>query len=299
MSFVDELTEKVLQGYAITHDDMRQLVNADLNELQRAACRLRQTLMGNRLEFFGFIIFRDGENLSADLIYREAMNAYQRSAHCFEIDLRHNSITPHQQRELLDTCKRIRRETGMALTLSHATMTQKQFVQFRECGVTFYHEMLGYPKKRLDSLTGDKRSSLTYDEKVQLLKTARSAGLQITSGAFYNTEDSSEVLFDFTLELKELDLFSFLIREPEWITGNPAWHSGFTRQALLRALSILRFTVPKMPIILGGIDQYLPERGNWILNSSVNGTRNLCAEAFDVTMDNIPDTPHNMGFIIF
>ncbi|MDO4574687.1 MAG: hypothetical protein Q4D98_05675 [Planctomycetia bacterium] len=286
-------------GHTITQEEFKRLAEGEVDEIQQAALKIRHAFTGNRLYFYGFIIFQPGQKIDTRLILKEAIGASLRTGHCFDIDLRHNPLSDALRKELMETCREIHERTQMNLVLSHVDLTCEEFLEFQKCGVYAYHEMLAMPRKRLEALPESQRPSRTYDEKLALLKKAHSTGLKISTGGFFDASIPIDEIWEFFADVRKLDLHSFILSEPEWVNEQSDWQNNYTRIHLMRNISLIRFLIPRTVIVLGNVDKYLPDPGKWILNSSANGTRNLCAEAFGISLDDDSDKPHNMGFVIF
>ncbi|MDO4575682.1 MAG: hypothetical protein Q4D98_10775 [Planctomycetia bacterium] len=304
MEELRKLEQKIFEGYQVGQGDVRFLMEADLEHLKQAACEIRRHYSGRELLFCGSIVCPYGREIDVEEIRKEGLQLVSHGARRADLDMRHNPLDQRQVDALCEACRWLTRNTGLDTSLSHARLTQEQFCQLRQAGLKRYHEFIGVCRSRFDKLAS-RFLRLSYDEKIEVLKSAKRAGLEITSGGFVDVGETTEECNELVLESRDMGIAGLLIRSPEWIWNVPSsrlreWNPSVPLEDFMRRMAIARFIMPKVVLVVDwGVRAKLPEYTRRLLESGANGIMTgLDAEAFGVTYEDDLDIVREMGFVI-
>jgi biotin synthase len=136
-------------------------------------------------------------------------------------------------------------------------------------GITRYHHNLETGR----SLFNEVCTTHTYDERIETIKAAKKAGMEVCVGGIFGIGESDEQILEFASDIKALDVDSIPLNFLVPIPGTP--YGGFNRLTPARCLKIIaffRFFLPDKEIIIcGGREKNLKELHPLIFYAGASG----------------------------
>lgn len=125
--------------------------------------------------------------------------------------------------------------------------------KLKAAGISRYHHNLETAAGHFAAVC----TSHTYEERVQTLKNARTAGLSLCSGGIFGLGESEDQIIELALALKSLDVDAVPVNFLTPVPGTPAQHMHYlTPLKCLRIIACLRYILPGKEIIVCGGREY-------------------------------------------
>ena len=282
---MERLAENLINGGRLGRgDDLGVLLEMDLAVLCRAADQVRRALCGDRAELCTIVngrsgrcgedckfcaqschyhtgaeeypflpvreIVEEGRRNEAAGVRRYSIVTAGRGVHGVELD------------HALEAYRRLRAETGLALCASHGLQTEEEFRRLKEAGVTRYHANLETSRRNFPNIC----TTHTYEDKVENIRRAQAAGLEVCSGGILGMGETWEDRIDMALDLAELGVVSIPLNLLTPIPGTPLEGGrGITPLDCLRTIAAARLMMPNTSIrVCGGREQNLRDLQSWI-----------------------------------
>jgi len=165
--------------------------------------------------------------------------------------------------------EQISRQTPLTLCTSLGLLTASMANQLKQAGVTNYHHNLETAK----SYFGQICSTHNYDDDIETLHIARSAGLRICCGGIMGLGENWDHRIELAFLLKELDVDTIPINFLNPIPGTrlenqPLLSSG----TALKCIALFRLIHPEKDIVIcGGREVTLQEDQHRLFSAGANG----------------------------
>ena len=268
---ISELADNIINGYRIMRDtDLPDgtkvpqiFFDSELSQLCEAADRIRQSLKGNNVGLCSIINGKSGkcsENcrycaqsahnktgvkeypfLDPDVIIKEGKYNASKGVHRFAIVTAGRALTGDDFEKALTAYRTLHNETNLGLCASMGLLTDEQFAQLKDSGVTRYHCNIETSKRNFPNIC----TTHTYEDKIKRLKQARSHGLSICSGGIIGMGETWEDRFDMAVSLAELGVDSIPLNALTPIPGTPLEHQEqLSADDILRTVAMFRFVAP-------------------------------------------------------
>ena len=131
-----------------------------------------------------------------------------------------------------------------------------------------YHNNLETSRKFFTKIC----STHTYDDKIETIKNAKKAGLEICSGGIIGLGETMEDRIDMAFTLRGLSVESVPVNILNPIKGTPLEKQEIlSYEEVIKTLAIFRFILPTVQIRLAGGRALLGDKGKKALMSGVNG----------------------------
>lgn len=141
----------------------------------------------------------------------------------------------------LSAYRRLRRETGVELCASHGLQTQEEFERMKAAGVDRIHANLETSRRYFPHIC----TTHTYQDKVDNIRRAQAAGLDVCSGGILGMGETWEDRIDMALDLAALGIGSIPLNILRPIPGTPFGDlEPITNEEVLRAVAIFRYLNP-------------------------------------------------------
>lgn len=147
----------------------------------------------------------------------------------------------------LECFKKILKDSDnkMAVCASLGIISEEQMQQLKEAGVSRYHHNLETSKKFYKNIC----TTHTYEDRVNTIKLAKKAGLQICCGGIIGMGESKEDRIDLALAIRELNVQSVPINILTPIQGTPLENiEPISKDEVLRTIAMFRFIMPSQTI---------------------------------------------------
>ncbi|MDD3183773.1 MAG: biotin synthase BioB [Anaerostipes sp.] len=289
MDFLETLTSEVMNGYSITKEEARKLVDWNLDELTKAADKVREFFCGNRFDMCTIINAKSGrcsENckfcaqssyydtkiesydmLPLEEIVKQAKYNDERGVLRFSLVTSGKQLKDDYLKEACEAIKKIRKETNVEVCVSMGFLSEEQFQRIKEAGATRVHNNLETSKGFFHNVC----TTHTFEDKVETLKAARRAGLEVCSGGIMGLGESMEDRIDLAFSLRELGVKSVPVNMLNSIQGTPYENNKkLTVDDMRRIVAIYRFILPDASIRLAGGRGLLDDKGASCFSSGAN-----------------------------
>lgn len=264
MQTIQSLTEQIIGGYRLgREDDLSVLLEAELPEVCAGADAIRRELCGDRADLCTIVNARSGRcsedcrfcaqsahyHTSADEypflgdeeILAEARRNEAAGIHRYSIVTSGRGLKGAELEQALDVYRRLRGETHLKLCASHGLQTEEEFRRMKEAGVERCHCNLEASKRYFPFVC----TTHTYEDKVNNIRHAQAAGLEVCSGGIIGMGESWEDRIDMALSLAELGVSSIPLNILRPIPGTVFEKMPpISNEDVLRTVAIFRYINP-------------------------------------------------------
>ena len=284
-----ELTDKVLNGRQITKEEALFLYGQPLLELCGSADEIRRRFCANRFDICTIINAKSGscsENcrfcaqsaynhtcaasyplLSKEEIVSQARIDHEQGVLRYSIVTSGKRLSDEEVDAMCETVREIKEKVGILVCVSFGLLKEQQFRKLKEAGVTRVHNNLETSRRNLPNICTTHR----YDDKVQAIRAAESAGLSVCGGGIMGLGETTEDRIDMALTLRELGILSVPVNMLNPIPGTPLENNErLTKEEMQRIVAVYRFILPKASIRLAGGRGLLPDKGKSCFTSGAN-----------------------------
>lgn len=258
--------------------------------LYQAADRLRLRIHRNRLDLCSIINAKSGrcsedcrfcaqsafydtaietyELIDADKAIFQARENEAGGARRFSLVTAGRLVTDEQLTYFGGIYQRLADETGLSLCASMGFLTQEKAERLRRFGVVRYHCNLEASRSFFPQVC----TSHTWEEKVETLRIARAAGLELCSGGIIGMGETLAQRLELAFELRELEILSIPLNILTPIANTPfAAVKPLSLDEVLTALAMFRLINPEAVIRMAGGRTLLGNEQYRCFTSGANG----------------------------
>lgn len=234
------LAAEIIQGRRLTRlDDLTPLLQAGLEDLCAGADQIRKALRGAGYELCTIINARSGRCgedckfcaqschhqtqaqeypfLEAEEIVRQGKRDEAAGVQRYSLVTAGRAVTGPELDQALAAYRRLREETGLGLCASFGFQSVEDFRRLKEAGVTRYHANLETSRRNFPNIC----TTHSYQDKIDNIRRAKQAGLQICSGGIVGLGETWEDRLELALDLAELEVDSIPLNLLTPIPGTP------------------------------------------------------------------------------
>lgn len=287
---IDELKNKVLNGEEISRKEAIDLYNEDYDELRKAAEEIREYFCQDQFDMCTIINAKSGrcpENckfcaqsahsnteveayslLDKDIIVKDAVDKYRRGVPRYSLVSSGRSLTEDDIDKVCEIVKEIhQQEPEVKVCLSGGLISAEGFKKLKDAGVLRIHNNLESSENFFKEIC----TSHTYDQKVQAIKNAKDAGMEVCSGGIIGLGEGIEDRVDMFFDLKDLNVASIPVNVLNPVKGTALENNKILDQEEInRTIAICRFINPKAAIRLAGGRANMEELGKSCFRSGAN-----------------------------
>ncbi|MFA6914421.1 MAG: biotin synthase BioB [Endomicrobiia bacterium] len=286
---IEDLKLKVLNGYQINKAEALILVHEDLSKLTLYANEIRNKFCGDTFDVCSIINGKSGkcsedckycaqssyykttiqeyQLLSANKIVAEALHNHSKGILRFSIVTSGRKLTDDELSQVCDSYRKIKEKCDIYLCASHGLLSYEQLVKLKQAGVSRYHCNIETSRKNFHNIC----TTHTYDDKINTIKNAKKAGLEVCSGFIIGMGETIEDRIDMLLDLRELNIKSVPINILTPIKATPYENILVLKEdEICRIIAVSRFILPKAMIRLAGGRGLFRDKGKSMLNSGAN-----------------------------
>ncbi|MBQ5758637.1 MAG: biotin synthase BioB [Schwartzia sp.] len=288
-----QLADKIInEGYRIKRgDDLSIFLEADLAELEEGAGRIQKHFSGNHFDMCTIINGKSGkcpENckycaqsahhntncetypfLPKEEIIAAAKHNQDVGVNRFAIVTAGRALTGPDFEKALDVYREMNKTLSIKLCASMGLLSQEQFYQLKEAGVSNYHNNIETSRANFPNIC----TTHTFDDKVRTIGYARKAGLTVCSGGIIGLGESWEDRLDMAISLSEMDIASIPLNFLQPIPGSPmADMPAVTADDAMRTIALFRYINPEAHIRLAAGRKILPGFGKTAFVSGASAT---------------------------
>ncbi|MEM7812689.1 MAG: biotin synthase BioB [Planctomycetota bacterium] len=274
------LADEVLAGNRLSHEDALAVLAApdrDVPALVAAAYKIRETHFGDEVQLYYLKNAKSGlcpENCkycsqaidseapidkyafqTEEQVLEGARRAAATGAGTYCIVASGRGPSDREVERVCKTVAKIKDELGLHICACLGKLKAHQAARLREAGVNRINHNLNTSRRHTPEVV----STHTYDDRLETLRIAKDAGLELCSGLIVGMGQTSDDLVDVAFELRDLDVHSipvnFLIPIDGAQMGVP---QDLTPRDCLRALCLFRLANPASELrIAGGREVHL------------------------------------------
>lgn len=289
MSFIEQLQQQIIQGKQITKEQAIQLIDQPLEELCTTADQIRRHFCQDNFDICTIINAKSGR-CSEDCKYCAQSSYYQTAIEEYPLldakeiveqaiynddrgVLRYSLVTSGRvlaDKEVDAVCtsiREIRQKTNIKVCVSLGLLEQEQFAKLRQAGACRVHNNLESSRDNFPNIC----TTHTYDDKIQSIKAAQAAGLNVCSGGIMGLGESMLDRINMVFDIRELGIRSIPVNMLNPIPGTPYAHlPKLTVEDMRRIVAIFRFIIPSAYIRLAGGRGMLADKGRSCFRSGAN-----------------------------
>ncbi len=285
------LTENAVKGHGVSRDEALWLAQrCPLPLLTAAADKVRQRQCGDAVFFCGIVNARSGRCASdcafcsqsrqhrtaapeyplisvAEMV--EAAAKLAADVRCFGIITSGPALSMSEVARVAEAAVAIRERFGLEVSASLGRLSPAALAMLKNSGLQRYHHNLETSAAFYPSICTTQR----WEEKLNTLRAAREAGLELCSGGLFGMGESWEDRIELALTLRALDVRSVPLNFLNPIAGTPlAMQPPLAAEEALRIIALYRLLLPRATIRLcGGRPLVLADRQADALRSGANG----------------------------
>lgn len=286
---IGKLKQKVMQGGEISKGEALRLVEADLEELCRAANEIRRKFCGDEFEICTIVNAKSGkcsENckfcaqsahykvdvekyplMNSDTILAAAKHDDDAGVQRFSPVTSGRKLTKSEVESLCESMKKIKADTNLKICASCGLLNSDDLKKMKEAGLSRYHNNLESSENFFKTVC----STHTTADKIKTIQAAKEQGLEVCSGGIMGLGESWEDRIDMAFQVRELGAVSIPINMLSPIVGTPFEHNKVLDVGEMRRIcAIYRFVNPKAFIRLAGGRGLLKDKGRSCLCSGAN-----------------------------
>ena len=286
---INELKEKILNGYLMSKEEGYELVNADLEELRKAADEIREHFTKEQFDLCSIINAKSGkcsedckycaqssyyktnveeyDLLDSDTIVKEALNNYNKGVLRFSIVTSGRKPTQSDLQKICKIAAEIRKKCDIKVCVSLGLLDENDLKKLKEAGVVRIHNNLESSRNYFRTVC----TTHTTDDKIKTLKAAQKLGLDVCSGGILGLGENWFDRVDLAHTLQELGVQSIPVNFLCAIEGTPYENNKkLTQDEIIRICAIFRFINPKAFIRLAGGRSLTGDNGRLALQSGIN-----------------------------
>jgi len=204
-----------------------------------------------------------------DAIIDSAMRAYRNGARRFGIVTSGNRLTADEIGSIAGAVAEIKKTAGIELCASLGALDDRAFSMLRSAGLTRYHHNIETSERFYPYIV----SSHPFSERLNTIKAAKNAGLEVCSGGIIGMGETWEDRIEMALLLKELDVESVPINVLVPVKGTPLENiKSIPPMDAIRTIALFRIIlVDKTIKVAAGRESALKDYNMLIYMAGANG----------------------------
>ena len=290
MSLSKELKQKIYAGGSVTRDEALALADEPLDDLTAAADEIREKMCGNRFDMCTIVNGKCGRCpedckycaqsvhyhtacqdtyplLATEVLLEGARRNQEQGVLRYSIVTSGKRLSDAEVEQVCGSIREIRRQIGIEVCVSFGFLDEEQFRKIKAAGASRVHCNLETSRNYFPQVC----TTHTYDEKVAVLRAAKSAGLSICSGGIMGLGETMEDRIDMALALRDLGVKSVPVNLLNPIKGTPYEKNPIlSNDVFCRILAIYRFLIPDGDIRLAGGRGLVGDQGERCFRSGAN-----------------------------
>lgn len=286
---IKALYNRVIGGYLITREEALFLYKEDLGDLTRYADMIRDHFCGNQFDMCTIINGKSGlcsENckfcaqsshyntgskvyslLSEEEILADAKKNADQGVMRYSIVTAGRSLSDGEVDRMCQIIRRIKEEVHISVCVSFGLLKEDQFRRLKEAGAERVHNNLEASENFFPSVC----TSHSFSDKVQAIRAAQAAGMDVCSGGIMGLGEGIEDRIDMALSLRDLGIESIPVNMLNPIPGTPMEkYEGLDEKEMQRIIAVYRFILPKAFIRLAGGRGLMSDKGKACFMSGAN-----------------------------
>nr|WP_314771060.1 biotin synthase BioB [uncultured Peptostreptococcus sp.] len=286
---IKALYNRVIGGHLIAREEALFLYKEDLGDLTRYADMIRDHFCGNQFDMCTIINGKSGlcsENckfcaqsshyntgskvyslLSEEEILADAKKNADQGVMRYSIVTAGRSLSDGEVDRMCQIIRRIKEEVHISVCVSFGLLKEDQFRRLKEAGAERVHNNLEASENFFPSVC----TSHSFSDKVQAIRAAQAAGMDVCSGGIMGLGEGIEDRIDMALSLRDLGIESIPVNMLNPIPGTPMEkYESLDEKEMQRIIAVYRFILPKAFIRLAGGRGLMSDKGKACFMSGAN-----------------------------
>ncbi len=288
---IENLVKLIENGAQLDFDQAHDLmINSDLEALCQGADHLRRFFHEEHFDLCSIINARSGncsedcrfcaqsarystavekyELISTEEALKQAIDNDNHGVKRISLVTAGRSASKEQLEQFGDIYSRIDEETSFLFCASMGFLTPEKAAMLKSYGIIRYHCNLESCKEFFSQVC----TTHSYEQKVETLKIAREAGMDLCSGGIIGMGESEKHRLQLAFELRDLGVLSIPINILTPIANTPfGEYQPISTEEVLRCIALFRFINPRAVIRLAGGRNLLQQRQYECFQSGANG----------------------------
>ena len=264
------IAEEIINGRRLNReDDLAFFMEEDLDSLCRGADEIRRRLRGDRADLCSIINGRSGrcgedcKFCAQSSCHNAKINEYPflEPEEIFEDGRRHErqgvgrysvvtagrALNGREMDLALRAYRSMKENCKIELCASHGLLSQEDFYRLAEAGISRYHANIETSRRNFPNIC----TTHTYDDKLEVIRRARNAGLAVCSGGIIGMGETWEDRVDMAFSLYEMEIKSIPINILQPIPGTPfGTLPPLSEEEILRTIAMFRYINPDAEVRL-------------------------------------------------
>ncbi|MFH1305603.1 MAG: biotin synthase BioB [Candidatus Omnitrophota bacterium] len=206
---------------------------------------------------------------SAEEILKAAREAEKNGAEKFGIVTSGRALTSDEVKTVAGAISRITKEVGIAPCASLGALSRESFMILKEAGLTRYHHNIETSRRFYPSVV----STHDYDERLNTVRNAKEAGLEVCSGGIFGLGETWQDRIDMAEQLQELGVDAVPLNFLVPVKGTPMENaSGVTSAEAVRIIALFRIVLKRAVIkVAAGRESVLRDFQGMMFAAGANG----------------------------
>ncbi len=293
---IENIAKKVLEENDITYDEayfLMEISGIEMYDLLYWANRIRYNSLSNVVSLCSIISARQG-SCSEDCRFCSQSSRYkteisnfpliekEKVAEAVEKGKEYKSdsvgvVTSGYSLEgsdnfdkICDDAYELSKQDGPPVHTSIGMITSKMAEKLASSGV----EMINHNLETSEGYYPNICTTHSYKDRVDTIKVAKNAGLQVCSGGIFGVGESIEDRLDLAFKLKELDVDTIPMNFLSPVKGTPlSTENSLEPMEILKIIAVYRFILPNKGIkVAGGREENLRDVQSWMFYAGANST---------------------------
>lgn len=270
----EKWSQDALAGKEISHEDAKLILSdpsVDLLRLVTVAGDVRMATFGKKVKLHQINNIQNGlcpedcgycgqakgadaplqkyRMKGEDAIVEEAKDAKARGVYRYCMVASGRGPNDKMTDQLANTIRRITDEVGIKTCLSVGLVDEAKAKKFKDAGL----DRLNHNLNTSEAHTPNIVNTHTYEDRIQTIQAARSAGLGNCSGIIVGMGEEDQDIIDVAFELRQLEVPSIPVNFLIPIEGNRIFSFGqLTPERCVRILCLFRLINPKAELRMAG-----------------------------------------------
>lgn len=288
---IDQYKEKVVQGGSLEKGELMTLAETPLEKLCAAADDIRRKFCGSAFDLCAVISAKGGpcsedckfcaqsgnnpsstsvprfSLLPAEKLLADAVQKEKKGVMAYGVVTSGRALPSKEVEQLCQSIQKLEEGTNLRLCASLGLLHREDLENLARAGLHMIHNNLESSRKFFRTIC----TTHTYEEKKEMIRQAKAAGLMVCSGAIAGIGETMEDRIELALQERELGVESIPVNMLDPVPGTPFEAiSPLQIEEVRRTVAIFRFAMPSVWIRLAAGREYLEDKGRSCFLSGAN-----------------------------
>ena len=286
---VRQAADRVLAGGLISREEALELSRQPLEELCAAADEIRRHFCGSGFDICTIVNAKSGRCpedckycaqsahyatptqeyplMDTEDLVKEAVHHHRQGVLRYSLVTSGRKLSAKELEEAAQSIRAIREKTDLQVCVSFGLLGEEEFRLLKAAGASRVHCNLETSRRFFPFIC----TTHSYEDKLNTLRAARSAGLSLCSGGILGMGETMEDRVDLALTLRQLGVKSVPVNFLNPIPGTPlAGQELLSPAERRRVIALFRFLLPDASIRLAGGRGQMPDKGEGCFLSGAN-----------------------------